>query len=145
MPLSKSAFTIIPPYISIFSTLMFSHTSLSILNVLFTSLYSSLSLTAPFGASVHVLSCCTFFFMGYTTSSQFYYSFFLSTLYSGRRIFLLSHSDTFLTIVSLLPHFTHSTLIILFLFASLSLQFYASWYRLYHIFLTCLSRKNPCL
>ena len=30
------------------------------------------------------------------------------------------------------------------LFASSSLQFYTFWYRLHHMFLTCLLRRNPC-
>jgi len=77
-----------------------------------------------------------FFSVGHTASLQFYHSFFLLTLYSGHRIFLLSYFDTFLTIVFFLLHFMHSTLVIF------SLQFYTSWYRPHHMFLTCLSRRN---
>ena len=111
---------------------------------LLTSLCSSLSLAAPFGVSVCVPPYCTFSFVEHTTSLQFHYSLFLPTLYSGHKILLLFCSDTFLIITSLLPHFTYSTLVISSLFASSSLQFHASWHRLHHMFLTCLSRRNPC-
>ena len=145
MPLSKSTFTVTSSCISIFSTPMSSYTSLNILNVLLTSLCSPLSLAIPFGVSVHAPSYCTFPYMGCTTSFQFYHSLFLPTLHSGHKILLFSHSDTFLTIASLLLHFTYSTLVISSLFAFLSLQFHASWYRPHHMFLTCLSKRNPCL
>ena len=121
VPLSKSTFTVTPLYISIFSTPIFSHTSLSILNILLTSFCSLLFLAVPFGPSVHMLPYCTFPSVGHSTSSQFYHSLFLPTLYSGHRIFFLSHSNTFLTIASLLLYFTYSTLIISSFFASLSL------------------------
>ena len=130
-PLFKSAFTVMPLCISIFSTPMSSYTSLNILNVLLTFFYLSPSLTVPFRVSVHVPLYCAFPSVGYTTSLQFYYSFFFSTLYSGHKILLFYHSDIFFTIVSLFLHFIHSTLIIFSLFASSSLQFHASWYRLY--------------
>ena len=143
-PLFKSAFTVMPLCISIFSTPMSSYTSLNILNVLLTFFYLSPSLTVPFRVSVHVPLYCAFPSVGYTTSLQFYYSFFFSTLYSGHKILLFYHSDIFFTIVSLFLHFIHSTLIIFSLFASSSLQFYTSWYRLHYMFLTCFLRRNPC-
>ena len=111
-PLSKSAFTVIPSYVSTFSTLMSSHISLSILNILLTSFCSFLSLAVPFGAFVYSLPCCAFPYIGHTTSPQFHHSLFLFTLHSGHKIFLLFYSGTFLTIASLLSHFTYSTLII---------------------------------
>ena len=143
MPLSKSAFTVIPSCISTFSTLMFSHISLNILNILLKSLCSPLSLTAPFGLSICVLLCYTFASVGHAATLQFHYSLFLPILYSGHKIFLLSCSDTFLIITSLLLHFTHSTLVISPLFASSSLQFHTSWHKSYHMFLNCFSRRNP--
>jgi len=143
-PLFKSAFTIMPLCISTFSTPMSSYTSLNILNVLLTFFYLPPSLTVPFRVSVHVPLYCAFPSVGYTTSLQFHYSFFFSTLYSGHKILLFSCSDIFFTIVSLFLHFIHSTLIIFSLFASPSLQFYASWYRLHYMFLICFLRRNPC-
>ena len=125
-----------PLYVSTFSTPMSNYTSFSILNILFTSLCSLLSLAIPFRPSVYMPPYYVFFSVGHTASLQFYHSFFLLTLYSGHRIFLLSYFDTFLTIVFFLLHFMHSTLVIF------SLQFYTSWYRPHHIFLTCLSRRN---
>jgi len=92
--LSKSAFTVIPSYISIFSTPISSYASLSILNILLTSLCLPLSFAIPFGASVCVLPCYTFLFIGHAAFLQFYYSLFLSTLYSRYRIFFLFYSDT---------------------------------------------------
>ena len=94
VPLSKSAFTVIPSCISIFSTPMSSYTSLSILNILLTSLCLPLSFAIPFGASVCVLPCYTFLFIGHAAFLQFYHSLFLSTLYSRYRIFFLFYSDT---------------------------------------------------
>ena len=121
---------------------MFSHTFLNILNILLTSFCSSLSLAVSFRVFVCVLPYCAFPSMECTTSLQFHHSLFLSTLYSEHKILLFSCSNTFLTIASFLSHFTHFTLVISLLFASSSLQFHASWHRPYHMFLTCLSRRN---
>ena len=86
MLLFKSTFIIIPLCIFTFSTLISSHTSLNILNVLLTSLCLPPSLAVPFGVSVHVLPCCTFLSVGHTTSPQFHHSLFLPTLHSGYKI-----------------------------------------------------------
>ena len=102
MPLSKSAFTIMPSCVSTFSTPMSSYTSLNILNILLTSLCSPPSLTAPFGVSVHVLPCCAFPSVGHAAYLQFHYSLFLPTLYSGHKILLLSCSNTFLVLIPFL-------------------------------------------
>jgi len=102
VPLSKSAFTVIPLYISTFSTPISSYTSLNILNVLLTSLCLLPSLTMPFRVSICVLPYCTFLFVGHTASFQFYYSLFLPILHSRYKILLFSYSDTFLTTASLL-------------------------------------------
>jgi len=142
--LSKSTFTVTPSCVSIFSTLMFSYTSFNILNILLKTLCSSLSLAIPFRLSVHMLLCCTFASVGHTITPQFYHSLFLPTLHSGHKISLLSCSNTFLIIVSLLLYFTHSTLIISSLLASSSLQFHTSWHELHHMFLNCFLRRNPC-
>ena len=57
-----------PSYISTFSTPIFSHTSLNILNILLKSLCLSPSLAVPFRTSVYMLLCCTFPFVGCTAS-----------------------------------------------------------------------------
>jgi len=88
--------------------------------------------------------CCTFFSMEHAATLQFYHSFFFSVLYSGYKIFLLSCSDTLPSIAFFLSHFIYYTLIIFSLLASPSLQFHASWQKLYYTFLTCLLRKKPC-
>ena len=75
--------------------------------------------------------------MDHTATPQFYHSPFLPTLHSGHKIPFFSCSDTFLIIVSLLPHFTYSTLVISSLLASSSLQCHASWHKLHYMFLTC--------
>ena len=126
VPLFKSAFTVMPLCIFTFSILISSHTFLNILNVLLTFLCLPLSLAVPFRVSVCAPPCCTFPSAGYTTSFQFHYSLFLPTLHSRYKILLLSHSNTFLTIASLLLYFIHSTLVISPLFASSFLQFHAS-------------------
>ena len=143
-PLSKSAFTVMPLCISIFSTPIFNHTSFSILNVLLTFLCLSFSFTVLFGTSVCVLLYCVFLSVGCTTTLQFHYGFFFPVLYSRHRISFLSHSSTLSFIVSLFLHFIHCTLVISPLLASFSLQFYAFWKRLYYIFFTCPLRRNSC-
>ena len=144
VPLSKSAFTVTPLCVSTFSTPMFSHTSLNILNVLLKSLCSSPSLAIPFRPSIYIPLCYAFTSVGRTATPQLYYSLFLSILHSGHKIPFFSCSDTFLIIISLLPYFIYSTLVISPLFASLSLQFHTSWHKSYHTFLDCFSRRNPC-
>ena len=57
-----------PSYISTFSTPIFNHTSLNILNILLKSLCPSPSLAVPFRTSVYMLLCCTFPFVGCTAS-----------------------------------------------------------------------------
>ena len=132
VPLSKSIFTVIPLCISTFSTPIFNYTSLSILNVLFI-VSAHLSLTVPFGASVHIPFCCAFLCSGYTTIFQFYYGRFFSVLHSKHQIFLLSSSDIFSpTIVSFLLYWVYLTLLSAFLF----LYFYASRQLLYYTFLS---------
>ena len=144
MPLSKSAFTVMPLCISTFSIPISSYTSLNILNILLTSLCLPLFLAMPFKVSVHAPPYYAFPSVGHATSPQFYYFLFLPILHFGHKILLLSCFDTFLTIIFLLSYFAHSTLIISSLFASSFLQFYASWHRSHYTFLTCLSRRNPC-
>jgi len=124
-PLSKSALTVIPLYISTFLTPIFNYTSLNILNILLISLWLASSIAVLFGISVYMLPYCAFPSMGHTTTSQFHYGFFFPILHSRHRIFLLSYSNTFFPIMSFLSHFIHCTLVISSLFASSSLQFYA--------------------
>ena len=112
MPLSKSAFTITPSYVSTFSTPMFSHTFLNILNILLTSLYLFSFFAMLLGTSVHIPLYCTFLSIGHAATSQFYHSFFFSILYSGHKISLLSCSNTFPPIASFLPHSIYCTLVI---------------------------------
>ena len=69
--LSKSAFTITPSWVSTFSTPIFNHTSLNILNVLLTSLCSPPSLATPFGGLLYALPGCTFPCAGCTTLLSF--------------------------------------------------------------------------
>ena len=141
MLLSKSTFTIIPLCISTFSTLIFNHTSLSILNVLFIFLYSPSSLTMPFGASVHVPLCCAFLCSECTATFQFHYGCFLSILYFEHQIFLLSSSNIFSsTIVFFLPYFVYLTLLPAFLF----FYFYTSRQLLYYIFLSFSPETKSC-
>ena len=64
--LSKSAFTVIPLWMSTFSTPIFNHTSLNILNVLLTSLCLPFSFTVLFGGSLLVLPSCVFPYTEYT-------------------------------------------------------------------------------
>jgi len=59
-PLSKSALTITPSCVSIFSTPIFNYTSLSILKVLLTSLWLPLSFAVLSGSPAHMPSCCAF-------------------------------------------------------------------------------------
>ena len=75
IPLSKSAFTIMPLYIFTFSTSMFNYTSLNILNILLMSLCLSSSFAVPFGTSVHVLFYCTFPFLERTTTLSLFFCF----------------------------------------------------------------------
>ena len=118
---------------SVSGHLWYSYTSLSILNVLLTSLYFFPSLVVLFEASTHV------------TFPQFHHSLFLPTLHSRYNIPFLSYSDIFCTIAFFLLHFTHFTLVILFLLASPSLQSHISWNMPYCMFFIYLSRKKPCL
>ena len=141
MLLSKSTFTIIPSCVSTFSTLIFSYTFLSILNVHLTSLCLPPSLVVPFGTSIHVLLCYAFPCSGCTTILQFYHGCFLLVLYSGHQIFLLSSSDIFPpTIVSFFPYFVHLTLLPVLLF----FYFYASRQFLYYTFLSFSSETKSC-
>ena len=85
--LFKGAFIVMPLCISTFSIPIFSHTSLSILNILFTSFCSLLSLAVLFGASASTLLYCIFSCSGCTTTLQFYHGYFflsytLDTRYS---------------------------------------------------------------
>ena len=139
--LSSNALTITPPCVSIFSIPILSHTSLSILNVLLTSLWLTTSITISFRVFTHVLLCCTFLSMKHTTTPH---SFFFPILYSGHLISYFSCFNTFPLIVSLFLHFIYYTLVTSSLFISSSLQFYASWQELHHIFFTCLLKRNPC-
>jgi len=143
MLLSKSTFTVIPSCIPIFSTPMFSYTSLNILNVLLVSLCLSSPFAVFFGISVHVLFYCAFSSIESATTFQFYYSFFLSVLHSGHKISLFSCSNILFSIAFFLLYSTHCTFVISLLFTSLFLQFHTSWQRSHHIFFTCLSRKKP--
>ena len=142
--LSKSIFTVILSCISTFSTPMFSYTFFNILNILLMSFCLSFSCTVLFRTPVYVPLYCVFLSVGCATTLQFYYGFFFPVLYSGHRISLLSYSSTLSFIVSLFLHFIHCTLVISPLLVSSSLQFHAFWQRLYHIFFTCPSRRNPC-
>ena len=76
MPLSKSTLTIILLCLFTFSTLMFSHISLSILKVLLTSLCLFPSLAILLRTSLYILLCYTFASMGCAATSQFHYGFF---------------------------------------------------------------------
>ena len=109
---SKSTFTVIPSYMSTFSTPMFSYTSLNILNILliFLCLFSFFAIL--FRVPVHIPLYCTFLSMGCTATLQFHYGFFFHILYSGHKIFLLSCSNTLLSIVFFLSYSTHCTLVI---------------------------------
>ena len=64
MPLSKSVFTIMPLCISIFSILIFNHTSLSILKVLLISFQLPPSFAACSNSLGYVLLCYTFSSLG---------------------------------------------------------------------------------
>ena len=96
--LSKSAFTIIPLCVSTFSTPMFNHTSLSILNILLTFLCLSSFFTILFRTPIYMLPCCAFFCLEYTTTLQSHHGCFLLVLYSGHRILFLSSFNTSTTI-----------------------------------------------
>ena len=124
--LSKSTFTVVSSCISAFSTPIFNHTSLNILNILLISLYLFFSFTVLFRTLVHILLYCAFSSIGYTATLQFQHSFFFPVLYSGHRILLLSCSNTLSLIAFFLLHFIYCTLIISSLLASFSLQFHAS-------------------
>ena len=101
VPLSKSAFTVTPWYISNFSTPIFNYTSLNILKVLLTFLCLLLSFAMLSRTSAYTPSCCAFTSLGYTTTPQFHYGFFSPILHSGHKIFPFSFSNTFFfTIVS---------------------------------------------
>ena len=145
IPLSKSALTVMPSCIFIFSTPIFNYTSFNILNILLISLWPISSVAVLLRTSVCILFCCIFFSMGYATTFQFYHGFFFPVLHSGHRIPFFSYSNTFSFIISFLLYFIHYTLVISSLFASSSFQFHAFWHRLYHMFLTCLLRRNSCL
>ena len=125
-----------------FFILMFSYTSLNILNILLISLCLSSFCTALFRTPIHVPSCCAFPSIECTTTPQFHYSFFFSVLHSGHKISLLSHSSTLSSIAFFLPYFIHCTLVISPLLASSSLQFHASWQRLHHIFFYLSSKEK---
>ena len=64
-PLSKSAFTITPLCVSIFSIPIFNHTSLSILKVLLTSFWLSFSFAVLSDSLGHALLCCAFASLGH--------------------------------------------------------------------------------
>ena len=97
-----------PLWVSIFSSPMFSHTSLNILNILLTSFSPPPFLAVPFGALIHVLLCCAFAVVDCAATPQFYYGFFFPILYSEHKIFL--SSIFFPLIMSFLLHLIHSTL-----------------------------------
>ena len=133
-----------PSCISTFSTPMSSYTFLNILKPPpYFSLFTLLS-RYVFQSFCLCAALLCFFLCGVHCFSSVLPLSFLPTLHSGHKILLLSHSNTFLTIAFLLPHFTHSTFVISSLFASFSLQFYAFWHRPHYTFLTCLSRRNSC-
>ena len=75
IPLFKSAFTVMPLYISTFSTPMFNHTFLNILNVLLTSLCLFSSFAIPFGTSVCMPPCYAFSSLEYATTPSFFFCF----------------------------------------------------------------------
>ena len=81
--LSKSALTVMPLCISIFFTLIFNHTSLSILKVLLISLPF---FAIPSRAPIYTLLCCTSLSLGYTI---FLSSFFKHPYYFNSANFLL--------------------------------------------------------
>jgi len=58
--LFKSAFTVIPSWVSIFFTPIFNYTSLNILNVLLNSLCLPFSFAVLFRGSLFMLSSCVF-------------------------------------------------------------------------------------
>jgi len=120
-PLFKSALTIMFPCVSIFSTPIFNHISLNILNVLLTFLWPTSFIAVLLRISICILSCYNFLSMGCTTTLQSYHSFFFSVLYSGYKISLFFHSNTFSFIVFFLSYFIHYTLVISLFFASFSL------------------------
>ena len=66
VPLSRSAFTVMPLYVSTFSIPISSYTSLRILNVLLTSLSFTFSFAMLSGSPDHVLLCCAFASLGCT-------------------------------------------------------------------------------
>ena len=70
--------------------------------------------------------------------------FFFSVLHSGHRISFFSCFSTLSPIAFFLPHFIYYTLVISLFLAFSSLQFHTFWQRLYHIFFTCLLRRNSC-
>ena len=127
-----------PLWVFIFSSPMFSYTSLNILNVLLTSLLSPPSLVAPFGALIHTLLCCVFAIVGRATTPQFYHGFFFPILHSEHKIFF---SPIFLLLIVLfLSHLTYSTLHP----PSSFLCFHASKQFIHHKFLSCFPEINPC-
>ena len=69
--LSKSAFTVIPLWMFIFSIPIFNHTSFNILNVLLTFLCLLFSFVVLFGGSLYMLPGCVFSYIGYTTLLSF--------------------------------------------------------------------------
>ena len=72
-PLSKSAFSITPSWVSNFSIPMFSYTSLSILKVRLTSLCLPSSFTALSGTFAHAPLCYTFLLLGCATSTSSFF------------------------------------------------------------------------
>ena len=71
-PLSRSTFMVTPSCISNFSTLIFNHTSLSILKVLLTSFWLSSSFAVLSRSLAHVLLCCTFASLSHTAFSTLF-------------------------------------------------------------------------
>ena len=114
-PLSKSAFTVMPSWVSSFSTLIFNHISLSILKVRLTSLCLLLSFAVPSRTPAHALLYYAFSLLGYAASASFFFwhphyfclseitpcSLFSSTWHSFHPY--LSHS-TYNTITSFVYH-----------------------------------------
>ena len=104
-PLSKSAFTVTPSWVSSFSTLIFNHTSLSILKVHLTSLCLPPSFAVPSRTPACAPLYCAFPLLECATSTFFLFwyphHFYLSEITSCPLFFSTWHPFC--------PHLSHST------------------------------------
>ena len=137
--LSNSAFTITPSCVSTFSTPIFNHISLIILNVLFTSFFHYTSQRFTLHTILLYFYLCQLYYHAPT-----YHSFFFPILHSGYRIPLFSSFDISPLIMFFLSYFIYCTFVIpLSAFASLFLHYHTPRQQLYYSFLNYSPETKP--